>query len=167
MEHPIAFEQVWRTRAIVAAGVAAVELVVLLLVGVSIAGRALSAEVQESARNHVLTKDQAVPKRPKRSAPSAPKLARSETSVLVLNGNGRTGAAAETAARVRGLSYTVGGVGNAPRSDYGATVVMYRPGYGPEATRLARDLKIKIVGPLDGLRVRDLMGAHVALVVGS
>jgi hypothetical protein len=42
---------------------------------------------------------------------------------------------------------------------------MYRPGYRGEALRLARDLRIKIVGPLDGLRIRDLMGAHVALVI--
>jgi hypothetical protein len=44
---------------------------------------------------------------------------------------------------------------------------MFRPGYRPEAVRLARDLKLKIVGPLDGLRPRDMMGAHVALIVGS
>jgi hypothetical protein len=33
--------------------------------------------------------------------------------------------------------------------------------------RLARDLRIRIVGPLDGMNVRQLMGAHVAVVVGS
>ena len=44
---------------------------------------------------------------------------------------------------------------------------MFRPGYRPEAVRLAADLKLKIVGPLDGLRPADMLGAHVALVVGS
>ena len=44
---------------------------------------------------------------------------------------------------------------------------MFRRGYRPEAVRLAADLKVKIVGPLDGLRPRDMMGAHVALVVGG
>jgi hypothetical protein len=44
---------------------------------------------------------------------------------------------------------------------------MYRPGHRGEAMRLARDLRIRIVGPLDGMSVRDLMGAHVAVVVGS
>jgi hypothetical protein len=44
---------------------------------------------------------------------------------------------------------------------------MFRPGYRPEAVRLAADLKLKIVGPLDGLRGSDLLGAHVALIVGS
>jgi hypothetical protein len=44
---------------------------------------------------------------------------------------------------------------------------MYRPGYAPEAARLARDLHVKIVSPLDGLRTKDLMGAHVAIVLGA
>jgi hypothetical protein len=58
-------------------------------------------------------------------------------------------------------------VGNATRSDYRRSVVMYRPGYAPEAARFARDLRVKIVSPLDGLRQRDLMGAHVAVVIGA
>jgi hypothetical protein len=45
------------------------------------------------------------------------------------------------------------------------SVVMYRPGFRGEAMRLARDLRIRIVGPLDGLQIRDLMGAHVVFVV--
>ena len=44
---------------------------------------------------------------------------------------------------------------------------MYRPGYAPEAARFARDLSVKIVSPLDGLRKKDLMGAHVAIVLGA
>ena len=76
-------------------------------------------------------------------------------------------AAAANAAKVRGLGYTIGTVGNAPRSDFTRTLVMFRPGYRAEAVRLAADLKLKIVGPLDGLRGSDLLGAHVALIVGS
>ena len=87
--------------------------------------------------------------------------------MIVLNGNGRSGAASDGAAKVRSHGYTIGTVGNAPRSDFTRTLVMFRPGYRPEAVRLARDLKLKIVGPLDGLRPRDMMGAHVALIVGS
>jgi hypothetical protein len=45
--------------------------------------------------------------------------------------------------------------------------VMFRPGFKTEAQRLARDLGLKRVGPLDGVRARDLQGAHVALVVGG
>ena len=44
---------------------------------------------------------------------------------------------------------------------------MYRPGRRAEAERLAKDVRAKVVAPLDGLRLRDLMGAHVALVLGA
>jgi hypothetical protein len=44
---------------------------------------------------------------------------------------------------------------------------MYRPGYAPEAARFARDLRVKLVSPLDGLRRKDLLGAHVAIVIGA
>jgi hypothetical protein len=44
---------------------------------------------------------------------------------------------------------------------------MYRTGYRGEALRLARDLKLKVVGPLDGVRPKELMGAHLALVLGD
>jgi LytR cell envelope-related transcriptional attenuator len=86
--------------------------------------------------------------------------------VMVLNGNGVPGAAHEAAARVQARGYSIGQIGNAKRTDFMRSVVMYRPGYRGEALRLARDVRVKIVGPLDGLGVRDLMGAHVALVVG-
>ena len=96
-----------------------------------------------------------------------PKLSRARTSVLVLNGNGLTGAAGAEAARIRGLGYLVGGVGNAPRSGYTRSLVMYRKGYRAEAARLAHDARIAIVTPLDGMRASQLMGAHIALVVGA
>ena len=161
----------WRTRALIAAAVAAVELVVLLLIALTLVGRSLAAGVEDAARSHVITSDRPTAAKAAGKAepttPAAAKLARSATSVLVLNGNGQTGAAASSAEQLRGLGYLIGGVGNAPRTDYGRSVIMFRPGYEGEARRLGHDLKIKIVGPLDGLRLRDLMGAHVALVVGS
>jgi hypothetical protein len=43
---------------------------------------------------------------------------------------------------------------------------MYRPGFAREAKRLGRDVGVR-VAPLDGMRIRDLQGAHVALVVGG
>ena len=81
-----------------------------------------------------------------------PKLTRAETGVFVLNGNGRSGAAASEAAKLSNLGYHVPGTGNAKRQDYATTVVMYRPGFQAEALRLARDLHVKVVGPLDGLK---------------
>ena len=44
---------------------------------------------------------------------------------------------------------------------------MYRPGFEGEAHRLAKDVGVKRVAPLDGLRASDLMGAQLALIVGQ
>ena len=44
---------------------------------------------------------------------------------------------------------------------------MYRPGFKGEGTRLARDLGVPIVGPLDGMRPSQLNGAHTVLILGS
>jgi hypothetical protein len=160
---PLDLAHPWRTRAIIAAAVAAVELVVLLVAGILLVAPTLSHHVRREATAKVLA-----PARPAKHAakPERPTLTRAETSVLVLNGNGRAGAAAAEAERVRGLGYMVGGVGNAARTTYSRSVVMYRPGFRPEAVRLAHDARIAIVTPLDGLRRSQLQGAHVALVLG-
>ena len=96
-----------------------------------------------------------------------PKLLRSSTGVLVLNGNGRTGAASAAAATLDGIGYRVRGKGNAKRQDYATTVVMYRRGYEAEGRRLAQDLHVKVVGPLDGLAPSALHGAQLAVVLGA
>jgi hypothetical protein len=155
----------WRTATLVAAAVALVELVALIALGITMLAKPVSQHVRQAAEQQVLAP--VVKKKPVAAKPTAPKLTRAETSVIVLNGNGRSGAAAEAADSVRRFGYTIGTVGNAPRSDFTRTLVMYRDGYRPEAARLAKDLGVKIVGPLDGLRPADLLGAHVALVVGS
>ena len=87
--------------------------------------------------------------------------------MLVLNGNGVAGAAAATGQLVRQKGYVIAAGGQRDASDYRRSVVMYRPGYAREAARFARDLSVKIVSPLDGLRKKDLMGAHVAIVLGA
>jgi hypothetical protein len=161
VDYPIQTNR-WRTRALVLAAVAALELLVLVSLGVFAAGRVLAGEVATVARAHELPVRKAV----QPTAPDRPLLERAETSVVVLNGNGISGAAAEGATRVRAFAYVVTGAGNAPRTDYAKTMVMYREGYEREAQRLAADLKVKVVGPLDGLRAKDLMGAHLALVLG-
>jgi hypothetical protein len=156
----------WRTATLVASAVAAVELVVLVALGIALLAKPVSEHVQQAAKQQVLA-PVAKPKPPAKPAAGAPKLTRAETSVTVLNGNGRSGAAADAADSVRRFGYTIGTVGNAPRTDFTRTMVMYRDGYRAEAARLAKDLNVKIVGPLDGLRPADLLGAHVALVVGA
>lgn len=163
----------WRTATIVASFVAVVELVLLLVIGLAVLGGPLlewaqgSTEHQAVAAPEDRTPAAAVPPAPVAQAVEAPKLARTETSVLVLNGNGIAGAAAAEAELVRRKGYVLAAVGNSPRSDYLRSVVIYRPGHKAEATRLARDVRITIVSPLDGLRLNDLMGAHAAVVIGS
>jgi hypothetical protein len=51
--------------------------------------------------------------------------------------------------------------------DFVRSVVMYRAGFAPEAQRLAKDLGIGMVGPLDGIRPGQLQGAHTVVVVGA
>ena len=157
----------WRTATVVASAIAALELLLLVVASVALLGKPLAHSLRDAAVDRALEPMKPVRRQPQRLPATPPKLARSETSVLVLNGNGRTGAAAAEAQRVRARGYAIGGVGNAVRSDYTRSVVMYRSRYRAEALRLARDLRIQLVGPLDGLRPGALRGAHLALVVGS
>lgn len=168
MEQPVPVEALvrpWRTATLVASAVAAVELVIILVAGVALVGRPLTEKLRDAARDRTLGMPASTPKKKPKLASSVPRLARGETAVMVLNGNGVPGAAHEAAARVRARGYSIGEIGNANRTDYMRSVVMYRPGYRGEALRLARDFRIKIVGPLDGLHVRDLTGAHIVVVV--
>ena len=162
----------WRTATIVASLIAAVELVLIAVLAIALFGQPLLGWAQGATdRAAAPAKKRAQARAEQRvqppAAPAEPKLARRETSVLVLNGNGIAGAAASTGALVREKGYVVAAVGNAARSDYRRSVVMYRPGYAPEAARFARDLGVKIVSPLDGLRLKNLVGAHVAVVLGA
>ncbi|HSO01388.1 MAG TPA: LytR C-terminal domain-containing protein [Gaiellaceae bacterium] len=166
MEHSLAqVRSPWRTATLVATLVAAIELVALVALGAVLLAKPVSEHVRQAAEAQVLTP--VTPKPVRAPAAGEPKLTRAETSVIVLNGNGRAGAAAASADAVRRFGYTIGTVGNAPRTDVTQTLVMFRDGYRAEAARLAADLDLKIVGPLDGLTPADLLGAHVALVVGS
>jgi hypothetical protein len=170
MEHslprPQAARRPWRTATIVASAVAALELALLVALGLPMLGRAVASDVRTAAEERVLA-PAAKPAAPKAEAAPTPPLARADTAVVVLNGNGRTGAAGAAADRVHELGYLVAGTGNAGRSDYARTIVMYRPGRKAEGQRLAKDIGAKVVGPLDGLRLRDLMGAQVAVILGS
>ena len=157
----------WRTLTLVASGIAVLELLVIVVAGIALLSKPISEGVRRAATTKAQQQQQPAARPARRARAARPQLSRAETSVLVLNGNGRSGAAADAAARLRGRGYVVGGVGNARRSNYTSSVVMYRRGYRPEAVRLARDLNIRIVGPLDGLSRSDLLGAHVALVVGN
>jgi hypothetical protein len=172
VDHPLAAPEAlirpWRTAAYVAGGIALAELLLLLVIGGGALVRTVSDRVQLAATERVLAPQTVQKPAVRKPAPvPAAKRSRSRTVVLVLNGNGRTGAAASAASRVRRRGYKIGTVGNAPRSDFARSLVMFRPGFAGEGRRLARDLGVKIVGPLDGMRVRQLHGAHVVFILGA
>jgi len=152
----------WRTIAVVAAGIATLELLGLVVVGVAL----FAKPVINRAKSEAAAATKPAAKTPAKE-PARPLLPRRRVSVTILNGNGVSGAAASEASRVRARGYIVGQVGNAPRGGYGRSVVMYRAGRRGEAVRLGRDLQISMVSPLDGLRPRDLHGAKLAVVVGG
>ncbi len=178
MDHPLqppasisrALDHPWRLAALVAGSIALLELFVLLAIGGGALVEAVSSRVEIAAREHALASpgnDKQKPASHARAKPEAPKLPRSKTVVLVLNGNGRTGAAAAAATRVKRDGYKIGAVGNAPHTGFAHDLVMFRPGFAGEGRRLAHDYGTRHVGPLDGLRVRDLGRAHAVLVLGA
>lgn len=167
-------ETPWRRAAIVAAGVAAIELFILVVVAVVFGAKLMTDHAEKAVGAPHATKSSALAARTGTAsqlnttnvAPAKP-LPRRRTSVIVLNGNGLPGAAAVTADRLRRFRYLIAGTGNAPRSNFQHSVVMYRPGRRSEAVRLAHDLHVRRVAPLDGLTSKDLQGAHLAVVIGG
>lgn len=159
----------WRTAALVAAAVAAVELLVLVVVGGALIVKPSTGTTSGPVAKAAAAKQaqKPAPAKVRHAAVPAAHVARGKVTVLVLNGNGRRGAAASTAARISHRGYRIGGVANAPRSDFTRSLVMYRKGFEGEGRRLAGDLGIRIVGPLDGLRTSQLHGAHAVVVVGA
>jgi hypothetical protein len=158
----------WRTAMLVASLVAAVELVLLVGAGVMLLAKPLAHAVKQHAESAALAPatKKAVPVLHRARKVPAPKLSRAHTGVFVLNGNGRNGAASAAAANLSALGYRVPGKGNAARQDYATTVVMYRRGFEGEGVRLAHDLHVKVVGPLDGMKPSSLHGAQLAVVLG-
>ena len=172
MDHPLpapdALVRPWRTAAYVAVAIAAVELLLLLLIGGGKLAGWASNRMQLAARERVAapihkTRSLAATRKPA-PAPVA-KRPRSKTVVLVLNGNGRTGAAASAASRVHARGYKVGEVTNAPEL-VPRSIVMYKPGFAGEGRRLGKDLGVKLVTPLDGMRPKELGRAHVVFILG-
>lgn len=174
MDHPLpappdALVRPWRTAAVVAAAVASIELVILLAIGGGALVNLVSDRVERAAVKRALTTPSpetrsSVTRRPTKVVARLP---RTKVRVLVLNGNGQQGAAGVAAGRVEQHGYRIGGVANAPRSNFARSLVMYRPGFMGEGRRLGRDLGVKQVTPLDGMRARQLEGAHVVYILGA
>jgi hypothetical protein len=178
MDHPVEYEplQPWRTAAMIATGVAAVELFILLLIGFLVGAKAFSdktetatiaaikREVPQAAQTQASDQKTAETAK-KREEPKV--LPRGRTSVVVLNGNGIPGAAAVNGDKAHSLHYIVTATGNAPSTGFARSIVMFRPGFKPAAQRLAKDMGVKAVSPLDGITKGDLQGAQLALIIGG
>jgi hypothetical protein len=171
---PDALVRPWRLATLVASLIAAIELVGLLVLGFVLLAKPLSNALQHRAtaaaipavKKHTAT-PAAVTHLVKAPAVGKATHTRAQTGVLVLNGNGRAGMAHTAAAALQHLGYPIAGAGNAQRSDYATTVVMFRPGYAAEAHRLAHDEHTTVVGPLDGIATSSLHGAKLVLILGA
>jgi LytR cell envelope-related transcriptional attenuator len=163
VEHAFEFEQIrpWRRAAIVASGIAAIELVVLLVAGALLIARPFAHHAAAAAR---LTPSAQTAAKRKPVRPAI--LPRGRTRVAVLNGNGETGAAATEADAVRARGYMIGAVGNAPQPVTGPSLVMYRPGFAAEGKRLAHDTGL-VATAIDGLKPGAVGRAQVVIVLGT
>jgi hypothetical protein len=167
----------WRRATLVASLIAGVELVLLLVCGALLVAKPLTNALRGHAQKVATTQHKAAvtpapvhhpAKAVKHHAVAPPVLhPRAQTDVLVLNGNGENGAAHAEASKLQSIGYRVSGAENAKRHDYATTFVMYVPGYKPEAQRLANDLHVHVVGPLDGLKPSALKGGKLAVVLGA
>jgi LytR cell envelope-related transcriptional attenuator len=176
MDHPAQLTTLrpWRSAALITGAIATVELVLLVVAAFIIFAEPFADEVEKVAAQTV-AEATAPPAPPAAKAGSGKakepvvfaELPRRQTSVMVLNGNGRTGAASEAASVVQALHYLIAGTADAPRTDFSRSLIMFRAGFRGEAERLADDVRIKRVTPLDGMKSNDLGGAHVVLIVGQ
>jgi LytR cell envelope-related transcriptional attenuator len=170
VDHPLPAPDLvrpWRTAAYIAVAIAVIELLLLLVIGGGRLAGWASDRMELAAQERVLA-PQRHAQRPGGRKPVRTPAAhrpRSRTIVLVLNGNGRTGAAAAAASRVDRRGYRIGAVTNAPEL-VPRSIVMYKPGFAGEGRRLGRDLGVRLVTPLDGMRAKDLGRAHVVFILG-
>jgi hypothetical protein len=163
----------WRRATFVAGGIAALELVALLVGGMLLLAKPVSHVIQKEAAA-VATPRPATPEAKalrkavrQMNAPAGRARPRGHLRIMVFNGNGRQDAAGSEAGHLSSLGYKIAGTTNAAHQNYATTVVMYRPGFRAEGLRLAKDLGVKVVGPLDGIAASSLRGGQLAVVVGA
>jgi LytR cell envelope-related transcriptional attenuator len=96
-----------------------------------------------------------------------PLRSRAQVSVLVLNGNGTSGAAGAAATRLLGRGYRSATATNAPVDSYATSLVLYRRGWEPEARRLARDVHVRVVAALDGILPAGSARDQLVLILGA
>lgn len=100
------------------------------------------------------------------SKPAKPLRPRSHVSVLVLNGNGISGAAGAVANRLLAHGYREASATNAQVTTYARSLVLFRGGWAGEAARLAKDTGIRTVAPLDGSLPAGSARYPVVVIVG-
>jgi hypothetical protein len=156
----------WRAATVVVGALAAIELVALIGIG---ATRFVAPVRTHAAAAKAPAAAPVVHKRARHVAavPSHPLRPRRTLSVLVLNGNGINGAAGAEAVDLQTIGYGTSRSEDAPRHDYARSMVLYVPGYVQEARRLGRDSGVRMVATLDGMRVSQLKGSKLVLVLGG
>jgi LytR cell envelope-related transcriptional attenuator len=110
---------------------------------------------------------EAGPARRATPTPPAPPRPRARVSVLVLNGDGVSGAAGGEATRLLGRGYRHAIPTDAPSLGYARSLVLFRPGWQREAERLARDVRIPTVAPLDGHVAPEYVHVPLVLILGA
>jgi hypothetical protein len=99
--------------------------------------------------------------------PTMPLRPQSRISVLVLNGNGISGAAGDEATSILDRGYRHAIPMDAPSHDYARSLVLFRPGWQREAERLAREVKIPTVASLDGSVPRAYASVPLVVILGA
>ena len=168
----------WRTATLVATAVAVAELWGLIAIGafhfVHPLRHAHTTAATPPAVTHPLTTAATVqrqvvpvPAKDRVEVAAHPLRPRSQVRVLVLNANGVQGAAHAEAAQLRGLGYPIAAAENAPSHQYAQSMVMYVPGYLKEARRLANEIRIRLIAPVDGLTQSALQHSRLVVLLGN
>jgi hypothetical protein len=160
----------WKRATIAAGTIAAAELVLLIGAAALLFAKPVAHAIQHHAiatATKAPTKQLQTAIRQMNAPAGKAAVARGHLKIMVFNGNGLSGAAGSAAGNLQGLGYKISGTANAKRQDYATSVVMYKPGFRSEGMRLARDLHVKVVGPLDGISSQALHGGELAVIVGA
>jgi LytR cell envelope-related transcriptional attenuator len=156
----------WRAAALVAVVLAAAELVALVALDGGRLYHALRHATSSPASTQQRQTRPATVARHVPAGPATPLRPRSHVSVLVLNGNGISGAAGAEATRLLAHGYGHARATNAAETNYARSVVLFRPGWEREAERLARDARAKVVSPLDGRLPAGSGHPELVLILG-
>jgi hypothetical protein len=162
----------WRRATLLAGSVAAVEFVLVVVLAAIVVTHAFpgsGAPHPTLATRATIARVRPVsaPAVKAASVPATRLIPPDRVRIVVLNGNGLSGAAATAATGLRRRGYRIAGVANAAHQNYPTSLILYRPGYRPEGMRLARELGIHVVGPLDGMSLSALRGGELAVILGA